>query len=308
MTFQPQSSSSPHILAIDIGGSKIVCGIVDSLGNVARSHTLPRSRNDGLDGMMETLRTCAAHILGHEPVDAVGATVPALADAKRGLWLYAPFSGLANIPIAGLLQKEFNLPAAIDNDVNACALAEMRFGLCRGIRDFVWVTVSTGVGGAVVADGALYRGSYGTAGEVGHLCVEEDPAKALRCCCGRVGCVEAMASGTGLERRYNEEGVSAKDIGRRARDGEVKAIEIFRQTGVYLGKAAAMCINLLNPTTVVFGGGVAMDFDLFSETLRQTCEERVFPEANPRYTLAPTALGYHAALLGAAALGEGVRH
>jgi len=279
-----------------------MCGIVDSSGNIVRSHTEPRAKHDTLDGMLATLRACTARVLagGPEIPAAVGATVPAIADAKRGLWLYAPFSGLANIPMADLLQKEFNLPAAIDNDVNACALAEMRFGRCRDIRDFVWITVSTGVGGAIVAGGSLLRGATGTAGEAGHLRVEEDPAKSLRCCCGRMGCTEAMASGTGLERRYGEPGISAREIAQRARAGEPKALEAFRQTGIYLGKAAAMCINLLNPSAVIFGGGVAMDFDLFSAPLRETCRERVLTEANPDFTLAPTALGYHAALLGAA--------
>ena len=294
--------TSRHVLAIDIGGSKIICAVVDTSGNIVRSHAQPRARGDGLDGMMATLRACASRVMGSETLAAAGATVPALADAKRGLWLHAPFSGLANIPMAELLRKEFNLPAAIDNDVNACALAESRFGRCRDIRDFVWVTVSTGVGGAIVAGGNLHTGSCGTAGEVGHLRVEEDPAKALMCCCGRPGCTEAMASGTGLERRYGEPGVSAREIGRRAREGEPKAVEAFRQTGVYLGRAAAICINLLNPSAVIFGGGVAMDFDLFSEALQQTCKERVFSEANPCCVIAPTALGYHAALLGAACL------
>ncbi|MCL1909805.1 MAG: ROK family protein [Kiritimatiellaeota bacterium] len=290
------------VLAIDIGGSKVSCGVVDNNGAILRSHTEPRAKDDGVAGMMSTIRFCASCVLGVEPVEAVGATIPALADAQRGLWLYAPFSGMSDIPIADLLRDEFKLPAAIDNDVNACAIAEHRFGRCREIRDFVWMTVSTGVGGAIFADGKLLRGATNTAGETGHLCVEDDPAKALRCCCGRMGCLEAMASGTGLERRYGEAGVSAKIIGERARDGEMKAIDAFRQTGVYLGRAAAMCVTLLNPSAVIFGGGVSMNFDLFADTLHQTCAERVFAEANKNYILAPTALGYEAALLGAACL------
>jgi len=290
------------VLAIDIGGSKVLCGIVASDGTILRKCSEPRVKNDGVDGMMAVIRRCADKVLGAEKIAAVGSTVPALADAKRGLWLYAPFSGLGNIPMAQILQDEFKLPAAIDNDVNACAIAEKKFGRCRDTDNFVWATVSNGVGGAIFINGALYCGSTGTAGEFGHVCVEDDPAKVLQCCCGKWGCTEAMASGTGLERRYGEPGVSARVIGERARAGEAKALDAYRQTGVYLGRAAAMCVNLLNPSAVIFGGGVSMDFDLFSDALHETCASRIFTEANLDYTLAPTALGYDAALLGAACL------
>jgi len=296
------------VLGIDIGGSKVLCGVVASDGTILRTHAEPRAKDDGIDGMMAVIRRCADRVLRDEAVTAVGATIPALADAKRGLWLYAPFSKLANIPIADMLQDEFKLPAAIDNDVNACAVAELKFGRCRGVDNFVWATVSNGVGGAIVINGALYYGSTGTAGEFGHVCVEDDPAEVLQCCCGKWGCTEAMTAGPGMVKRYGEAGVSAKEIGARAKRGEAKAIAVYRRTGVYLGRAAAMCVDLPNPSAVIFGGGISMDFDLFSDTLHETCANRVFTEANKNYLLAPTALGYDAALLGAACLAMQIKN
>ena len=297
-----QQGNGRHALAVDIGGSKVLCGVVAEDGAVLRAQAEPLDKAAGLDGLMAAIRRCADAALGGARAEAVGATIPGLADAARGLWVYAPFSGLADIPIAQMLADTFRAPVAIENDVNACALAEMRFGACRDIRDFIWVTVSNGVGGAVVLDGRLYTGAQGNAGEVGHLCVEEDPAKALRCGCGRDGCLEAMASGTGLARRYAEPGVTAKDIGARARAGEPKACAAMAQTGAYLGNAIAACVNILNPSAVILGGGVSQDFDLFSDALMGAYQARVFTRANPDTRILPTALGYHAALLGAAAL------
>ena len=290
-------------LAVDIGGSKVLCGVVDETGNVLRAQGEPLDKAKGLDGLMDAIRRCAETALDGQRVDVVGATIPGLADARRGLWVYAPFSGLSDIPIAQMLADVFRVPVAIENDVNACALAEMRFGACREVRDFIWMTVSNGVGGAVVLDGRLYTGAHGNAGEVGHLCVEDDPAKALRCGCGRDGCLEAMASGFGLAQRYAEQGVSAKDIGARAKSGEPKACEAMAQTGVYLGHAIATCVNILNPSAVILGGGVSQDFDLFSDALMRAYQARVFARANPDVCIRQTALGYHAALLGAATLG-----
>ncbi|MCL1920811.1 MAG: ROK family protein [Kiritimatiellaeota bacterium] len=317
------SSQSRHALAVDIGGSKVLCGIVAEDGTVLRAHGEPLDCAKGLDGLTGAIRRCAEAVISHTPpaspqqsnpvnpvkkIDAVGATIPGLADAKRGLWVYAPFSGLSDIPIAQMLAEMFRAPVAIENDVNACALAEMRYGLCRDVRDFLWVTVSNGVGGAVVLDGRLYTGARGNAGEVGHLRVEGDPAKALRCGCGRDGCLEAMASGFGLARRYAEPGVTAKDIGARARAGEPKACAAMAQTGAYLGTAIATCANILNPSLVVLGGGVSQDFDLFSDALTQAYEAHVFARANAGLRILPTALGYNAALLGAATLAfENVR-
>lgn len=291
-----------HVLAVDIGGSKLVCGVVADDGTVLRTAGEPLCKEDGLEGLLLAIERCGQAVMGRETLCTVGATIPGLADAVNGLWVYAPFSGLANIPIAALLQERFQLPVAIENDVNACALAEHRWGVCQTIGDYLWMTVSNGVGGALVLRHALYTGSCGNAGEVGHLCVEEDAGKALPCGCGRCGCLEAMASGQGIMKRYGEPGVTAKEIGERARAGEAKASAVMADTGRYLGRAIADCINVLNPAAVILGGGVSLDFDLLEPALRETVAKRLFTRANPSVILRVTGLGYHAALLGAATL------
>ena len=113
-------------LAVDIGGSKVLCGVVDEGGNVLRAQGEPLDKAKGLDGLMDAIRRCAETALDGQRVDVVGATIPGLADARRGLWVYAPFSGLSDIPIAQMLADVFRVPVAIENDVNACALADAR--------------------------------------------------------------------------------------------------------------------------------------------------------------------------------------
>lgn len=289
-----------HVLAIDIGGSKLVCGVVAEDGTVLRTAGEPLCKEDGLEGLLLAVERCGHAVMGTELLSTVGATIPGLTDKVKGLWVYAPFSGLANIPIAELLKERFQLPVAIENDVNACARAEMLWGVCQEKRDFLWMTVSNGVGGALVLRGELYTGTCGNAGEVGHLCVEEDATRALLCGCGRYGCLEAMASGQGLAKRYAEVGVTAKEIGMRAREGEIKACAVMAETGCYVGRAIADCVNILNLEAVILGGGVALDFALFESALQEAYQRRVFTRANPSVKIGVTGLGYHAALLGAA--------
>ncbi len=289
------------VLAVDIGGSKVLCGVVDENGIVGRTARAEVLQGADAHGLMDLVIDCALQAMHGEAVRAVGVNIPGLADSEAGVWLYAPFSGIENIPVASILRDAFSLPVATENDVNACALAEMRFGCCKGERDFLWVTVSTGVGGAVVMDGAVRKGAFGNAGEIGHIVVEEDPAKALMCGCGRPGCLEAMAAGPGIAKRYGE-GLSAKEVAQRAAVGEPKAAVVMEETGRYLGVALAACANVLNPAKVVLGGGVSEAFSTFQAALGRTLQNRLFVQSNPHLEICATPLGYRAALLGAAAI------
>ena len=249
----------------------------------------------------------AANMSKHD-IQAIGVNIPGLAEPVSGTWVYACFSGIRNFPIAKILGEKFGKPVFIENDVNACALAEKYFGACREVDNFLWVTVSNGVGGGLVLQGDIFSGSFGNAGEIGHFCVEENEREAIRCGCGNFGCLEAQAAGPGIVKRFKKlkgklsQDETAETIATYANQGETTALAVYHQTGYYLGKAIAASINLINPGKVILGGGVSQAFEFFAPALRETVHRQVFRDANQNVVIEQTQLGNDAALTGAAAL------
>jgi len=293
------------ILAIDIGGSKMLAGLVRVDGpnyeiQKTVASALPAEMTEA--GILREIDSLTA-LLPLDQIDAVGVTIPGLADER--VWIYAPFSGIQNFKIMDALEARFpGKPIAIENDVNACAIAEYAFGACRGTRDFIWLTISNGIGGGIVLDGKIYRGALGFSGEFGHLNVV--PGGEL-CGCGNRGCMEAECAGPGISRYYarligSAEFVPASEIARRAEAGEETALETYRREGRVLGHALANASNILNPAKIIIGGGVSRAWKLFYPTLEETFRENIFHRANDSVIIEPTALGYEAALLGAVAL------
>lgn len=302
-------------LALDIGGSKLLAAVVDvhddkfEIGRIESRMLAPDCTKEKLIGIIDD----AVRNLGPASFENIGATIPGLADPKNGIWVYACFSGIRDFPIASILSERFgNKPVSIDNDVNACALAEKKFGACRNIDDFLWMTVSNGIGGGLVLDGAPYPGHFGAAAEIGHFSVVE--SNVFQCGCGNFGCLEAEAAGPGIARRYErlirESGkqepvgskLSAKEIADLARQGDFVACSVMETTGDLIGKAASYAVNLLNLEAVVFGGGVMESFELFYPAMEKSFYRRLFHSANPSVKLLKTELGYHAGLAGAASL------
>ncbi|MDR3050254.1 MAG: ROK family protein [Oscillospiraceae bacterium] len=294
-------------LAVDIGGSKLMVGLVDRAG-----HVLARERRVwkylDVDSVMRDILTLARALLAAHPglpsPVLAGVTIPGLADPIRGLWLEASFSGIRDLPIAALLREQLRLPVYVDNDGQACALAEKCFGACRDVDDFLYITVSNGIGGALFLAGRLYAGASGTAGELGHCTVVED---GRACKCGLRGCLEMHAAGPGIARNYAELGgmplpADAAEIARRAGQGEQIALDTYALEGEYLGRSLAWACNLLNPAKVVLGGGVSLSFPLFAPALHTALHARLYRSANPTLIVEPTALGYDGGLLGAAAV------
>lgn len=203
------------ILALDLGGSKMLSALVDvfesadggrqtELRGVARRALTKDAGRDGvwaaiLDATAETFERTGE---SWDAVASIGATIPGVADPKRGYWVYAPFSGIADFPLADELRAQFVKPVFADNDVNACAWAEKVFGACQGVDNFVWITISNGIGGGLVLDGKVYAGKFSGAAEIGHFNVVEDGG--ALCGCGNRGCLEATAAGPGIARRYRE--------------------------------------------------------------------------------------------------------
>ncbi len=292
------------ILAIDMGGSKYMVGLVTPSGEVLAKERFAWTSLDGETILPQIESSARKWLAGAPEVEllGIGATIPGLADAKSGTWLEASFSGIRNLPVAEALAKAFELPAYADNDGQACALAEKRFGSAKDCKDFVYVTVSNGVGGAAFVGNRLLQGSTGSPVELGHCCLVPDGRP---CKCGMKGCVEAYAAGPGLIKTYLECGgqeAEGLEIVRRARAFEPEALEAFRREGEYLGLGLSWAINLFNAEKVIIGGGLSLAFDLFGAALVQALERRVYHTANPSVTVEPTRLGYEGALLGAAAV------
>ena len=231
-----------------------------------------------------------------------GIAIPGLTDSENGIWVYAPFSGIRNFPISKMLFEKLSLPIFIDNDVNACAVGEKKFGLCKNTDDFIWITVSNGIGGSIFSGGALMKGHNGTAGEIGHIKVNEN---GRLCGCGAYGCLEAEAAGPAISAYFKsstELSKSAKEIAELAKSGNDAALAVYEEAGYKIGIAVSASANILNPEKIVFGGGVSTDFELLLPGILRASEKYLFSAANPSLSYEKTALGYNAALLGAAAL------
>jgi glucokinase len=307
------------LLAIDIGGSKLVTTVcvIDSeikrgdksLNLLQKSHR-PLALSTTPDDLLGWVDLAVDEVLdaanvAKNAIEAIGVTIPGLAEPVSGTWVYACFSWIRNFPIAQIMMEKYGKPVFIENDVNACALAEKYFGGCREMENFLWVTVSNGVGGGLILQGDIFTGSFGNAGEIGHFCVEEDEREAIRCGCGNFGCLEAQAAGPGIAKRFKKltgKDATAEMIAGYAKQGDADAIAVYGKTGYYLGKAIAASINLINPGKVILGGGISQSFDLFAPSLRETVQRQIFRDANQNVTIAPTQLGTDAALAGAVAL------
>lgn len=294
------------ILALDIGGSKLMSALVSiSQDRVEIERTARRSLAEhGTTGELLDLIDDTVKELDCSDFDRIGAAIPGLTDPESGTWIYAPFSGIRDFPIGRILSSRYGgVPVAVDNDVNACALAEKMYGKCRDVDHFLWMTVSNGIGGGLILDGIPYRGHFGNAAEIGHFGI----ADAFPCGCGNVGCLEAEAAGPGIVRRYrklkgDDVPVSARDVVEKARAGDMIAREVVETTGSLIGKALSYVVNLLNLQMIVLGGGVMESFEEFYPSMQKTFQAHLFRGANPSVRIEKSALGYNAALVGAASL------
>ena len=299
-----------QILAIDIGGSQFRTALatISPAGlefAPASQRLLPSDCTK--EKLFAMLEESIAESAPHGNYERIGITIPGLADPDTGTWIYACFSGIRNVPIAKILSEKYGgKPVFIDNDVNACALAERQFGICKETKNFLWITVSNGIGGGLVLNGEIYRGHFGNAGEIGHFNVVEE--NGFRCGCGNFGCLEAEAAGPGIARRYaallkqESPQLSAKKIAELARTGDETARCVFDITGRLIGKAASYAVNLLNLEKIVIGGGVSNSFDLLFPLMEESLRAKMFRDANPKVVLEKTGLGLDAGLAGAVAL------
>ncbi|NLC31946.1 MAG: ROK family protein [Clostridiales bacterium] len=308
-----KNSQNKKVLAIDIGGSKLQVGLVDESGAVLDTalRTLRSSQNYTKELILDNITQAVQDLeqrQGSLRPNAIGVSLPGPCNPDRGLMLRNFTTGIGPWSFAEDLEKIFHVPVYGDNDVNACAVAEKTFGNCKNTSHFMWMTVSTGCGGAFYLNDALYRGANNLAGEIGHIPVEfEHPAL---CSCGIEGDMEIEGSGFAIGRKYLAETdqppdvtFGSKEVSEKARAGDKIASLIFYRSGFYIGRLCAMAQNMLNLQKAVIGGGVAVyDFDLLQDGIDDALEQWVFPLSKEGFTVEKTALGYNAALVGAGAI------
>lgn len=299
-----------NYLAVDLGGSKYIVGIISEGGRILfqktykwDSYTLVKIDRQIKNAIRETLEA-------HPDIrpGAAGVTIPGLADPENGIWVSTEFMGIKNYAIAEAMEKEFNIPFYIDNDGKACVLAERHFGAGKDCDDFLYMTVSNGIGGGLFLDGKLYRGAFGNAGEIGQFVVVENGRLSDD---GTAGTLEMYAAAAGLVQNYIEAGGSAtidgkpaegKSIAAQAAAGGPAALRAFELEGYYLGKAIAAAHNIIDFKKVIIGGGLSLVFELYKESLCKTVREQTYRRSYTSPEILPTTLGYEGALYGAATL------
>jgi glucokinase len=305
--------AAPPVIAVDLGGTKLLAGVMDEDGVVVKRTVRPTAV-ESQEGLLAQLDDVIGE-LHQDGVGAIGVGLPSTIDQRAGRAVSS-----VNIPLAGIdfrdhLTTRFGLPAAIENDANAAALAEHRFGAGRGVDHMVMLTLGTGVGGGLILNGELYRGAVGAAGELGHITLELDGPPCQGSCPG-FGHLEALASGTATDHLAQK--IAAErpdgDLGRAAAEGRTvdahlavdlaaegpgDARDLLDRVGFVLGTGIASFVNIFNPELVVVGGGFARAGDLLLEPARKVVAERALLPARELVRVVPALLGPEAGLIGA---------
>lgn len=312
----------PYVLGIDIGGTNTVFGIVDTRGAVIASGSIKTAKHSKIEDYIDELYTQASRL-----IDANDAT-----DKIHGIGIGAPnanyYTGTIDdgvnlpwpspIPLARLVSEKFGIPVAITNDANAAAIGEMTYGAARGLKDFIMITLGTGVGSGIVINGQVVYGHDGFAGELGHMIVKRNNGRL--CGCGRTGCLEAYCSATGVARSAREfleirtepsllrnipvEQITSKDVYDAAVQGDKIAKDIFEYTGTILGEALCDMMVFSSPSAFILFGGLAKSGDLLMKPLRAAMDRNMMGIFRGKARVLLSELKEaDAAVLGASALG-----
>jgi len=311
----PVKTDKKIVLSADLGGTNLRMAAVDCNGKILHRTKLRTPKTNESASIVQVIVESAIECRqkSHGEVFAIAAAVPGTVDIKKGVIVTAPnLSALNGLQISKVLEKKLNLPCLLENDANAAAIGENWLGASKSFQDSIFVTLGTGIGGGIIINGKVLRGIDGTAGEIGHLCVEPNGAE---CGCGSRGCVEQYSSATAVVRLARELSkqfpksnlnidptVTSLEIYGAAKAGDKLALEVFRQQGFYLGIALAGLIDILNPEIIVVGGGAAAAWDLFMPHTVEQIHKRAYQVPAKRAKIVRARLGDDAGILGAARL------
>ena len=313
----------PYVIGLDMGGTNSVFGIVDQRGNI-KSQTVISTKaypdfKDYVKAAYEALQPALDQVGGIQNIRAMGIGAPDANYYTGNIENAANLAWKGIVPCAQLFEEVFGIPVRVTNDANAAAMGEMTYGVARGMKNFMMITLGTGVGSGIVVDGRVVYGSDGFAGELGHFVIDHSD-NARSCGCGRKGCLEAYTSATGVARTAREflehsseasllrdlvaDEITSYDVFKAAEKGDKLALDIFNYTGRILGTACADFATFCSPEAFVFFGGLTKAGEYLMQPLRKAYEENIlFLYKNEAKLLISALNGSEAAVLGASALG-----
>lgn len=319
-----EDSLKPYVIGLDLGGTNSVFGIVDSRGDI-KATTAIKTQGYGdnveayVDASIEALKIIIDQVGGIDKIKAMGIGAPN-GNYYNGTIEFAPnleWGRNGVVPLAKLFSDKLGIPVALTNDANAAAIGEMTYGVARGMKNFIVITLGTGVGSGIVINGQLVYGCDGFAGELGHVIVKEN---GRQCGCGRKGCLETYCSATGVARSAREflansdapsllreldpEKITSYDVAVAAGKGDKIANEIFEFTGKILGEACADFAAFSSPEAFIFFGGLTKAGDLIMNPIKKAYDETVLNIFKGKAKFLVSGLeGSSAAVLGASAVG-----
>ena len=313
----------PYVIGLDLGGTNSVFGIVDARGDIKATTAIKTpgyaTAEDYVAACVNALTPIIEEVGGIQLIKAMGIGAPN-ANYYKGTIETAPNIAWAHdciVPLADMFSKALGIPVAMTNDANAAAIGEMTYGVARGMKDFIMVTLGTGVGSGIVTGGKLLYGSNGFAGELGHVIMRRENGRL--CGCGRTGCLETYCSATGVARTAREllattdrpsllremdpEKITSLDVSIAAGKGDQLAKDIYAFTGHMLGEACADFAVFSAPEAFVFFGGMTKAGDLIMDPIKESYRQHVMPIFRNAQFLVSALDGSSAAVLGASAIG-----
>lgn len=305
-------------IGVDIGGTKIAAGVVDEEGTIIETHTVPTPSTP--QGIVDAICSAVAGAGEGHDIEAVGIGAAGYVDDKRATVLFAPNIHWRHEPLKDKVEQRVGLPVVVENDANAAAWGEYRFGAGQGHEDVICITLGTGLGGGIIIGNKLRRGRFGVAAEFGHIRVVPD---GLLCGCGSQGCWEQYASGRALVRYAKQranatpenaevllslgagtvEGIEGKHISAAARQGDPVAVDSFRELARWAGAGLADLASLFDPSAFIVGGGVSDEGELVLDPIRKSFRRWLIGgRYRPHAQVLAAQLGGRAGLVGAADL------
>lgn len=309
------------VCAVDLGGTKIKTGLVREDGTVIKSVKMPTNAIEGPNCVMKRIKNSIQDVLeltgiSINDICGIGVGSPGPIDAVNGL-VIAPSNlpGWGTVGVVDILKKEFGVNVVLNNDANCAALGEYYFGSGKGSKNFVYMTISTGIGGGIIINGKLMVGANCNAGEIGHGTIDFNGPK---CNCGNYGCLEVFASGTALARFANEavsrgeetiikeiageEDINAEHVFEAYKNGDRVAIKLIEKEAFYLGIGISNIMMYYNPERIAIGGGMSKQWDVLEDMVLKTVKERTLEPIWKACSISKAELGDNLGILGAAAL------
>lgn len=317
-----KANFEPLALGVDLGGSKILTAVVNSEGAILSRDYRATPADKGPEVVIREIIKSANQAVKQAGVTfkdlaAIGVGAPGLSNPGTGIVFTSPhLPGWQNVPLRNMVERETGRQTFLINDANAAALGELYFGAGKGACNFIYVTISTGIGGGIIINGELYAGAIGTAGEIGHMTVDD---KGPRCNCGNNGCWEMFASGSALAREAQHriqrgaktaildyaggdaEKITAQVVQAAAEHGDILARELIAMTGYYIGVGLANLINIFNPELIIIGGGLSNMGDMLLAPAFKVAGNRAYKEPYRVVRFVLAELGGDSGAIGAAA-------